>query len=113
MPSPQLETVNVRVAPALAEAAEIAKLHPVAVPELEKSAFATPVTPSLNCKLNVMSEAVVVGVVCDDVKSVGVGTLRYVIATEPLPFAAKRDVFVEVAPATMYEPPPPPPAHWL
>ena len=70
VPSLQPLTVSVNEVP---DAAEIANVHPVAVPALEKSEAATPVKFSDAVIEKVIEPVVLVGEVCDEVKAVSEG----------------------------------------
>jgi pantothenate kinase-related protein Tda10 len=82
VPSLQEETVSVKVVP---DAAITAKEQPVAVPALEKSAFATESTDCANAIEKVIGEVVFVGDVVAEENVVGVENVRYLKTTIPEP----------------------------
>jgi hypothetical protein len=99
VPSLQEETVNVKVVP---DEAFTAKEHPVAVPALEKSPFATESTDCENAIEKSIGEEVFVGDVVAEENVVGVEKVRYLKTTIPEP--PLPPLLLEYAP-----PPPPPP----
>jgi hypothetical protein len=82
VPSLHEDTVSVKEVP---DDALIAKEHPVAVPEFEKSLFATVVTFCEVENVKSIGEVVEVGVLSDETKFEMLGALSYVIFTKPFP----------------------------
>jgi hypothetical protein len=82
VPSLQEETVSVKVVP---DEAFTAKEHPVAVPALEKSPFATESTDCANAIEKSIGEDVFVGDVVVEENVVGVEKVRYLKTTIPEP----------------------------